>query len=526
MRSWRVPLMVRPLLVTLILVGVPLTVPGSATVAAERPDRAGNRCTIVGTSGPDRLVGTKRADVICGRGGDDTIIAKGGNDRVVAGQGDDLVRGGSGRDVLIGGSGRDDLSGDRGPDGLRGEGGNDRLDGGPQPDELDGGSGTNTCVLDSDDDASRCVYDLEPAMVVDLQPSTNTVDVTASSKTVTVLARVTDDTGVRQVSVSVSRQGAYAEYSATDASRLVEGTARDGWWKSKITIPQYARAGTYGYTVSTYDVMGRSGTQDDVQDVTLEVQSVEDTELPVLETMTEPSPDTVLDVRSQGASLRVTTRLTDNLSGIDYAFVCAQPVNVYLASLPCASFGLVSGTHLDGIWVAVVPIPQGAWTDQWKLLVSMRDRANPSAHVDYYPSADPWGSPISPAGYGVFAVVGADPPEPPQEPEVSSIELTPTTVDTLSRPATVNGKVTFDDPDGVVTVAELTLQQTRPGGYTEIEYTGQLTKGSDGLWRAPVVLARGAPPGTYQARVIGWDGSGNGHIFYLDAYVTVVDSRT
>ena len=34
------------------------------------------------------------------------------------------------------------------------------------------------------------------------------------------------------------------------------------------------------------------------------------------------------------------------------------------------------------------------------------------------------------------------------------------------------------------------------------------------------------PPGTYQARVVGRDSLGTGHIFYVDAFVTVVDSRT
>ena len=467
-------------------------------------------------------MGTNRADVICGRGGDDTIIAKGGNDRVIAGPGKDVVRGGSGRDLLIGGTGRDDLSGNKGPDGLHGDGGNDRLDGGPAPDDLDGGGGTNTCVLDSDDDAFRCVYDLEPAAVVDLQSSTSAVDVTSSSKTVTVLVRVTDDTGVRQVSVSLSRQGSYAQYSG-ETSWLAEGTVRDGWWKTTITIPQYAPSGTYDYSVGTYDVMGRSGSGHDFPDV-LQVTSVDDTELPVLESLSEPSPDTVLDVQTQAGSLRVTAHLTDNLSGVGYAYVCAQPKNVYLSSPPCSNFAKVSGTLLDGTWTAVIPLAKGSFTDQWRLFMGIWDRANPSAHAQYYPSTDPWGTPISPAGYGVFEVLGSDPPEPPQEPEVSSIEMTPTTVDTLSRAATVNGKVTFDDPDGVVKNAELTLQQTREGGYTEVEYTGQLTKGSDGIWRGPVVLARGAPPGTYQARVIGWGSDGNGRIFYLDAFVTVMDS--
>lgn len=59
-----------------------------ATLAAPIPasagvfSAAGLRCTIVGTSGDDKLAGTPGKDVICGLGGNDKINGGGGNDIV------------------------------------------------------------------------------------------------------------------------------------------------------------------------------------------------------------------------------------------------------------------------------------------------------------------------------------------------------------------------------------------------------------------------------------------------------------
>lgn len=535
------PLTARPLLITLLAIGLSMSVPVARSVADEPTYRAGKKCTIVGTPGADRLVGTKRADVICGLGGNDTIFGKGGNDRVVSGAGNDVVRGGTGSDVVDGGSGRDTLSGEvgrdelvggagaddlfggDGQDDLQGDGGNDHLDGGPQPDVLDGGAGSNTCKVSAEDAASRCVYDLHAPTVITLETSATDVDVSAGDRYVTVRVRATDDTGVGSVFVTLFRHGQGSFFEA-DRSRLVAGTRRDGWWQSTIKLPQYAPSGTYSYTIAMYDQMGRWVTADDVQDLVLNVTSVEDTELPVLESLSAPVPGTVLDVRSSGAELRVTAHLTDNLSGVESAWVCAVPVNLFLGGgTSCPHLRLVSGTARDGTWSATVPIPRGAVTDQWKLSITIVDRANPTAWAQYYPDIEWWRLQISPAGYGVFDVIGSEPPAPKQDPEVSTIDLTPTTVDTLARPATVSATVKFDDPDAVVTSAHLSLRHTQPGG---IGYGADLSRGDDGRWRAQVVLARGAPPGRYQAEVIAVDSRGTGHIRHLDAYVTVVDSRT
>lgn len=136
-------------------------------------------CTILGTSGPDRITGTRGNDVICGLGGDDVISGVGlrdaidgadGNDRLSGGIGGDLLLGlrgadrldgggdgdrigggadndrieaGNGTDLASGASGNDAVGGEAGNDTLSGLAGNDRINGGPGRDRLDGGVGND-----------------------------------------------------------------------------------------------------------------------------------------------------------------------------------------------------------------------------------------------------------------------------------------------------------------------------------------------------------------------------------------------
>lgn len=118
----------------------------------------GQRATITGTNGPDRITGTKGNDVIAGLGGDDIINAAGGNDVICggsgkdginAGGGDDYADGGSGDDSLRGDTGNDTLFGGAGADMVLGDDGDDVLSGGAgSPDSCQGGAGTDSLAPD------------------------------------------------------------------------------------------------------------------------------------------------------------------------------------------------------------------------------------------------------------------------------------------------------------------------------------------------------------------------------------------
>lgn len=140
------------------LLALPLLPPAGASSPPVRLRTClGERVTILGTRGADRIAGTEGRDVILARGGDDVVVGHDGGDRICGGDGsdqiagrhgDDLVDGGDGPDTVAGGPGSDYLIGWNGRDELRGGDGGygDTLAGGEGNDRLLGGDG------DSDSD--------------------------------------------------------------------------------------------------------------------------------------------------------------------------------------------------------------------------------------------------------------------------------------------------------------------------------------------------------------------------------------
>ena len=148
------------------------------------PPAAAGACTVMGSSGSDRLRGTPGDDVICGLGGNDTIFWSAGSDVLDGGAGrdavsfaaaparavayvsshalvagertslsglegvvgtrfGDVIRGSAGANRLYGGRGNDDLGGGKGRDVLYGGRGSDVLRGGPGRDACVDSAGRN-----------------------------------------------------------------------------------------------------------------------------------------------------------------------------------------------------------------------------------------------------------------------------------------------------------------------------------------------------------------------------------------------
>ena len=119
------------LALTVAVSALSMVTPAEANPPAPLPTCDGERATIVGTTGDDRLEGTGGVDVIVGLAGDDRLVGMGGDDVLCGGPGADVLQAGPGDDRLFGGAdrwhkSRNKLYGDR----LEGGEGDDLLDAG------------------------------------------------------------------------------------------------------------------------------------------------------------------------------------------------------------------------------------------------------------------------------------------------------------------------------------------------------------------------------------------------------------
>jgi RTX calcium-binding nonapeptide repeat (4 copies) len=534
--------------------------PGQAAVYAA----SGQRCTKVGTAGADTLTGTMQRDVLCGLGGSDTLVARGGNDIIDAGRGADVIDAGSGADLVFagagndqadggtgtdadrvhGGSGADDLdggdggdwvwgeagpdhvgggaggdviyggtqndwlTGGEGADDLWGQGENDDLVGGTGADDVNGGAGTNWCTVDAQDVQSRCVYDEQAPWVGALALSTPSVDVTTEAKLIGIKVRITDDTGVRSAQFLAYDDAGHA--LSIGAPSLVQGTIRDGWWKTLVRVPRWSDPAILDFHVVTRDRVGREAERRYL-DAFQVINRTPDTQLPEVRLL-RPAIGASVDVRESAQRVTIEARITDDVSGVSQggSFCLWRPFEGGYTNLPCGLVDLVEGNQRSGIWRSHITVPQGSIGGDWNVGIWVTDNAHPAQNShwmgpDIYRQMTDDGlnaSPddhLLPDGRGRISIIGAKDSTAAQ---IRSAEVTPTEVDTLPGSATVHIRVRATDVAGEkVTEVSAGLGHGTwiPGG---IELPGadlQLTSGTrvDGIWEGDITLPQGVPPGTY-----------------------------
>jgi Ca2+-binding RTX toxin-like protein len=155
--------------VVLVVTLLALLAGGGAAQTAP-PTCLGQRATIVGGPGPDKMQGTSGPDVMAGQGGDDAMDGGGGDDLICGNNNNDTIRGGTGNDRIDGGSDADTVNGDAGNDTIDGGGGDD-------PDILAGGPGNDTIIGKHSGDVVNDYVDYRQAAAavqVDLQAKTAT----------------------------------------------------------------------------------------------------------------------------------------------------------------------------------------------------------------------------------------------------------------------------------------------------------------------------------------------------------------
>ena len=451
-------------------------------------------------------------DLIDAGSGRDTVYGEGGTDVVYGGPQADEIVGGPGADVIRAGQGGDDLEGGSGEDVLVGQDGNDDLVGGLGADEINGGAGTNWCTIDSQDDRTRCKYDREVPRAGAVELSRTVVDVSNETQRVTVRIHLFDDTGVKDAHLGLNDDtGAIINVGY---AYLRSGDARDGWWEQTAVVRRWSVPGTF--TVSAYgrDRVGHRFSRSYTDSLRV-IDRNPDTVMPDV-SLLRPASDAVYDVRDSARTVVVEARITDALSGVDDAvpFCLHKPQDGYYTTQSCWNATLSSGTRKNGIWRSALRIPEGATGGDWNVEVHATDEAHPYGHVrwmgpDMYKDwtndgtiIDPWVRQF-PAGVGRFSVRGTTDSFPAR---ITSVQIDPSTVDTLPGPAEVRIKVRASDVagEGVTGVgAALTAPGTDDNGPQWPPQDFVRTSGTklDGIWETTFELPQGTPPGTYHLQV-------------------------
>jgi Ca2+-binding RTX toxin-like protein len=487
------------------------------------------RDRIAGGAGTDVLLGNAGPDLIKGGDGNDRIEGGAGNDQMLAGRGNDRVHGNSGTDSLVGNAGADRLDGGVGADKIAGESGDDVVDGrngddtlaggpgndvviglsgddnlsgGQGTDRLDGGSGFNLCdVPDAGDQQLRCATDVEAPVAGALVSSPSVVDVSASSQRVRVSVRVTDDTGVKSVQIGPG------------FGSLTSGTTRNGVWTAVIEVPRFSQPGPRSHFVYVRDRVGRSSYEDRANVFTV-VSSQVDQAMPVLTALTLST--TSVDVRSSPQPVTGTISVTDDLAGPKDVRMClTEPdpeTRRYDRYVVCTAMNQLSGGPQSSTWRGTVAVPQGAVSGSLNVQIEIGDAAE-IRPADSWLGPEAWAAVVNydvsgrrpiPGGAGAVTVLGSAIGTDSPPPALTSVTVSPSTVDTSRGAVRVTATMTGTDDEGI-TAARLNIgvqaSMTGIGGYIDVANVTdfRLVSGTtrDGTWQATFVVPGGTPNGRY-----------------------------
>ena len=244
--------------------------------------------------------------------------------------------------------------------------------------------------------------DVTPPSLVNISVSPPSVNVATGPAPVTVTTQLTDDlSGVQQWLVQFNSPSSTQFVQVFGTTGLIAGTTSNGTFQGTSQVPQFAEAGVWRATgLSITDNAGNNtGVNLNTAGFPLSftVASQQDVTPPSLVNISV-SPSSV-NVASGPAPVTVTTRLTDDLSGVQQWLVqfnspsSTQFVQVF------GTTGLIAGTTSNGTFQGTSQVPQFAEAGVWRATgLSITDNAGNNTGVNLNTA----GFPLS------FTVVGAD----------------------------------------------------------------------------------------------------------------------
>ena len=417
---------------------------------------AAGSCTVVGTSGPDRLVGTARADVICGLGGSDTISGLGGND---------VIDGGGGNDTLSGGGGQDRLLGSAGTDTLSGGAGGDVFSGGTGTDKVTYMATVGDVTADFDGVKDDGVADEGDSITTSVEGITGG----SGDDTLTGSAGPDTLTGGPGDDELIGGDGSDRLLGAAGEDQQSGGAGDD--YLDGGPAPDNLDGGA-GANVCVFDA----------EDV---VSPTCDSTAPAVVSVSAPS---AVDTSSSAQVVTVQAHVTDNLSGTACVMILLRGPDDQMIQNGCAS--RTSGTELDGVYELGLTLARYAQQGDWRIAIATSDTArNHSSWTSH--------GTVSQTAVGDTTV-----------PTVRAVSA-PSAVDTSASAhvVTVRAEVT-DDLSGADCVF---IALFGPGG--QLIQNGCATRISgtelDGVYELDLRLPRYAQEGTWDIRIETADRAGN-----------------
>jgi hypothetical protein len=238
-----------------------------------------------------------------------------------------------------------------------------------------------------------------------------------------------------------------------------EGADKKTKWKCVASVPRYAEPGTW--TVVQVTLVDRAGNQRNYTRAALEsgrfqttievISSTPDLSGPQLVSLVlEPQ---AIDVSESPQTVKMTTRVTDDLSGVQRVqFVLQAPSRRQSAS--CLVTRLATGDKLDGEWTCDVVIPHRAEAGEWRIIFfsvfdSLENRR------DYTPEM------LRDAGFPTHITVTSNNADT-QPPTLIGLSFSPDSVSVATGSQTVT--ITFQVADAGSGVQRALISVFPPGG--------------------------------------------------------------
>ena len=216
--------------------------------------------------------------------------------------------------------------------------------------------------------------DVTAPELVELSLDPHEVDVSAVAATITITVRVADDlSGIERVQLDFVSPSGGQESTMFVVRGPTTGTSTDGIWVDSIILPRFSESGTWKlrevylhdevenlrhYRSAELSGLGFSRS--------IEVKATQDdvTAPELVELSLDPHE---VDVSAGAATITVTVRVTDDLSGTDRVQLDFVSPSGGQESTMFVVRGPTMGTSTDGIWVDSIILPRFSESGTWKL---------------------------------------------------------------------------------------------------------------------------------------------------------------